>query len=83
MSGHYRLNYPLCNIKTDQAGTIEFSVSMGPQTWVSRTGLSIENIEHFIEDIQNELSNFKSAMELRNSEETHQPAPSAIKEIEK
>jgi len=65
-----RLNYPLCNIQTDQAGTIEFSVSMGPQIWVSKTGLSIEDIENFVQDIQNELLNFKSIMELRNSDES-------------
>jgi len=65
-----KLNYPLCNIQTDQAGTIEFSVSMGPQIWVSRTGLSMEDVERFAKDVQNEISNFKSIMELLNLEES-------------
>ena len=65
-----KLNYPLSHIQTDQAGTIEFSISMGPQIWVSKTGLSIEDIERFVQDIQNEILNFKSVMELLNLEES-------------
>ena len=61
------LKYPMCNIQTDQAGTLEFTISMCKETYVSRCGLSLEDIEYFLQDLQNEISNHKSVMEILQS----------------
>ena len=75
------LKYPMCQIQTDQAGTLEFSISMCRETMVSRCGLSMEDIEQFLTDLQNEIYNFKQVLELRDSSRTQTPAPSARGEI--
>ena len=69
------LKYPLCNIQTDQAGTLEFSISMCKETLVSRCGLSLEDIEHFLQDLQNEISNFKSVMEILQKTNQSEASP--------